>query len=80
MTAPGRDSAQEALAALERLFHKNVITLEEGQAAARLITGDEGFVFPPPPRAPEPPATPVAANEDGTAGSETSQADGRAPG
>lgn len=80
MTAPGRDSTQEALAALERLFHKNVITLEEGQAAARLLSGDDAYVFPPPPRAPEPPAAPVGATEEGTNGSEPAQADGRAQG
>lgn len=76
MNAPGRDPTQEALAALERLFHKNVITLEEGQAAARLITGDEAFVFPPPPR--QPAAPPVAA--EGADGGEPTPADGSAPG
>ena len=47
----------DAIGALERLYAKNVITLEEGQAAARLIMKDDAYVFPPPPRpapAPEP--------------------------
>lgn len=62
---PGRDPTQEPLAALERLFRKNVITQQEGEAAARLLTGDPNLVFPPPPPAPppvqappEPPAAP----------------------
>lgn len=47
MDAAPRDASHEAVAALERLYAKQVITLEEGQAAARFITGDAGFAFPP---------------------------------
>lgn len=47
MNDPARDHA-EALGALERLYHKKAVTLEEAQAAAKLITGDEAAVFPPP--------------------------------
>lgn len=47
MNATGRDGTSDAIGALERLFEKQVITQEEGQAAARLITGDASFVFPP---------------------------------
>lgn len=43
-------AANEALGALERLYAKNVITLEEGQAAARAIARDEAYVFPSPPK------------------------------
>lgn len=45
-TAPPRDP-NDALAALERLHTKGVVTLEEAQAAARLITGDPDAPFPP---------------------------------
>ena len=48
MSQPG--APHEAIGALERLYAKNVITLEEGQAAARLIMKDDAYVFPPPPR------------------------------
>lgn len=51
----------EALSALERLYAKKIITLEEGQAAARAITKDDSYAFPQPPKAPEPPAAPVPA-------------------
>lgn len=57
----GSPGAQEALSALERLHAKHVITLDEGQAAARLLSGDEGYVFPKPRAAPEP--APAAAPE-----------------
>lgn len=69
---PGRDP-NEALAALERLYHKQVVTLEEAKAAARLITGDENAEFPPPrpPPAAAPPPEPVAAP--------TPSAEGEAP-
>lgn len=55
----------EALGALERLYRRNVITLEEGQAAARLLTGDESVTFPPPSPAPRatPPGAPATAPE-----------------
>ena len=50
----------EALGALARLYAKKVITLEEGQAAARAITRDEGYAFPQPPKpAASPPAAPA---------------------
>lgn len=51
MTPPARDSP-EALAALERLLQRNVVTLEQAKTAARLITGDPAVAFPPPPQAP----------------------------
>lgn len=49
---PDRD-AVEALAALQRLHQHGVLSLEEAREAARLITGDEAYEFPPPPRRPE---------------------------
>ena len=55
MTAPGRDG-NDALAALERLLRHKVISEEQAVAAARLITGDPGMVFPPPRPPPAPPA------------------------
>lgn len=63
-------AAQDAIAALERLYAKKVITLEEGQAAARLLTGDPAYAFPPPAAPPEPPAAeaapPSSSNGDGS--------------
>lgn len=40
------------MSALERLHAKKVITLEEAQTAARLITGEPNTIFPPPARPP----------------------------
>lgn len=69
MTAPSRDG-QDALAALERLLRHGVITEEQAVKAARLITGDPGLAFPPPPAPPEPPAEPAPADNASTPGSE----------
>lgn len=38
----------EVIAALDRLQRHEVITMEEALDAARLITGDPTFAFPPP--------------------------------
>lgn len=65
MPAPTRDP-QDALSALERLYQRKVVTLEEAQAAARFITGDEGAVFPPP-ASPPPPEVPPAPDTSGKA-------------
>jgi len=67
MNAPGRDP-NEALSALERLYQKKVVTLEEAQAAVRFITGDESATFPPPapPPAPAPPS-PVSSGTEASA-------------
>lgn len=76
----------EALGALERLYAKKVITLEEGQAAARAIAKDEAYEFPQPQKAP-----PAAAPEAGTeaappagpsegAGAPSTNGDGSSPG
>lgn len=43
------DGQADALAALARLHARGIVTLEEAQAAARLLAGDAAFVFPPPP-------------------------------
>jgi len=73
----------DAIGALERLYAKNVITLEEGQVAARLIMKDDAFVFPPPPRAaptPEPtPAPAPSAEVDGTPPDSSGNGDGTSP-
>lgn len=37
---------QDALAALERLLQRNVLTHDEGRKAARVLTGDAAFEFP----------------------------------
>jgi hypothetical protein len=50
-----QDEVQEALAALERLARHGVVPAEDALAAARLITGNPAYEFPPQ-RAPEPPA------------------------
>lgn len=50
MTVQGQDQ-HDAMASLERLYAKKVVTLEEAQAAARLLTGDPNAAFPPPPPA-----------------------------
>lgn len=74
----------EALNALERLYAKKVITLEEGQTAARLVAKDEAYTFPapkpaPPPAQPEPAAAePAPASEAPAAGS--ANGDGTSPG
>ena len=39
---------QEVLAALERLRRHEVISPDEALEAARLVTGDPTFTFPPP--------------------------------
>lgn len=52
-------AASDATAALDRLYRKNVVTLEEAQSAARLLTGDPNVVFPPP----GPPSAPTAPSE-----------------
>lgn len=57
---PGRDQG-DAMAALERLFRHQVITLDQAKLAARTITGDESIVFPPPAPAAEPAPAPAAA-------------------
>ena len=57
MDAAPRDP-HEALTALERLYAKKVVTLQEAQAAAKLIMGDANAVFPP--RVPPKPAPTVA--------------------
>lgn len=43
MTTP---PVQDALAALERLLQRNVLTPDEGRSAARVLTGDPAFDFP----------------------------------
>lgn len=58
--APTRE-AQDALSALERLYRRKVVSLDEAQAAARFITGDENAVFPPPAPPPPPPSAPAPA-------------------
>ena len=40
-------SEAEALAALERLYRRNLVTLDQAKAAARLITGNDAIEFPP---------------------------------
>lgn len=84
VTAPGKDPS-EALGALERLLlrHK-VLTLEEAQAAARLITGDPNVVFPPaaPPKpAPTrgPPAVQAAQPAPEAPAAEPAPNEGQAP-
>lgn len=53
---------QDALQALERLYQKKAITLEEGKAAARLLARDDAYEFPAPRPEPAPtPAEPAAA-------------------
>ena len=49
------NAPHDAIGSLERLYAKNVITLEEGQVAARLIMKDDAYAFPPPARAPPTP-------------------------
>lgn len=44
----GERDVSDALAALRRLQQHGVVTLDEAQQAARFITGDETFEFPPP--------------------------------
>lgn len=61
MTAPAARDPNEAMAALERLYAKQVVTLEEAQAAAKLITGDANAVFPAPK-----PASPAAQPAEGS--------------
>lgn len=55
---------REALHALERLYAKKLVTLEEGRAAARAITKDDSYAFPQPPKPPEPPGSPDPAPEE----------------
>jgi len=83
--APPRDP-HEAMAALERLYAKKVVTLEEAQAAAKLLTGDPSTVFPPPKSQPAPAAAAQGEGQgqaqgqgQGPAGTEGSS-DGGAPG
>lgn len=76
----------DPMQALERLYAKKVITLEEGQAAAKLI--DANAVFPAPPRpaaapaspasstAPSVPMTPDAAEKGGAESSSSSNGGG----
>lgn len=71
MSEPARD-AHEALSALERLYRRKAVSLEEAQAAARLLTEDPSFVFPPP--APEKPAGEASAASPKTPGDRTSNA------
>lgn len=59
--APSRES--DALAALERLYQRQLVTLEQAQSAARIISGDPQAVFPPPARKSAPTATDAAAAE-----------------
>jgi hypothetical protein len=62
--APGAQrEASDALAALERLVSRHkLLTPEQALQAARIITGDPTFEFPPPrPAAPPPPAPPPPA-------------------
>ena len=61
VTAPSARDPNDGLAALERLYAKKVVTLEEAQAAAKLLTGDPNAVFPPPKPPPAPPAAPAPA-------------------
>lgn len=79
---PMDPAPNEALGALERLYRRNVITLEEGQSAARLLTGDPHAPFPPPPPpprappvppagAPETPASPAPGDSAGNSGGES---------
>ena len=50
---------KEALAALERLVHRHhLLSEDEARRAARLITNDPGFEFPPPKAAPGGEGTP----------------------
>ena len=76
MSEPRREGreAQEPLAALERLLRRNIVTQEEAQTAARLITGDPNAVFPPPP----PPAAPPPAKVEAPP-TEGANGDGGAP-
>lgn len=60
MPSPSRE--QDALAALERLLRREILTLEQAQATARLITGNPAEAFPPQ-AAPEAPVR----TEDGVA-------------
>ncbi|MFA5860796.1 MAG: hypothetical protein WDA16_03785 [Candidatus Thermoplasmatota archaeon] len=50
MTAPSASrDVQDALAALDRLVHRHkLLTPEQALQAARLITGNAAFEFPPP--------------------------------
>lgn len=61
-------ASPDALEALERLYRRHVVTLEQAQAAARLITGDPAAVFPPPkaPPAQETTAPPASSGDSGT--------------
>lgn len=72
----------EAMGALERLFRRQVISLEEGQAAARLLTGDEHAPFPPPPPPPRAPPerAPAAAPEPAPAQEGAPAENGAGPG
>lgn len=71
----------DAIGALERLYAKNVITLEEGQVAARLIMKDDAYVFPTPPRpTPTPEPTPAApAKVDAVSAEPSGNGDGSPP-
>lgn len=55
--SPGNErEMQEVLAALERLRRQDVLTADEALLAARMLTGDASFTFPPDTPAPEGPA------------------------
>lgn len=59
---------EDALGALERLvFRHKVVTEEQARAAARLISGDPNFAFPPP----APPARAEVAANSSLNGSES---------
>ena len=52
---------QEALGAVERLYRKGVLDLQEATLASRMISGQDGYAFPPPaPQAPAPAPEPSA--------------------
>lgn len=53
--AGAANDSKDVLAAIERLVKKHhLLSHEEGQTAARLITGDANYEAPPPPPKPAP--------------------------
>lgn len=52
MSRPSERDVAEALAALQRLHHHGVLPVEDAREAARLITGDDSYDFPPASAAP----------------------------
>lgn len=65
MSPPADREVAEALAALQRLHRHGVLAVEEARQAARLITGDPAYEFPPPAAATPAPAVPASSSDNG---------------